>query len=69
VAFDRKAFQFFCPGTGLRWDRVGQPVGPRADEEWFLSLLPATVADDGHILFSPYLGGLLGLDLKGNPWG
>jgi hypothetical protein len=69
VAFDRKAFQFFCRGTGLRWDRVGQPVGDRANEEWFLPLVPATVAHDGHALFSPFFGGVLGVDLKGNPWG
>lgn len=68
VAFDRKDFQFFCPGTGLRWDRVGRPVGARADEEWSLSLVPATVAHDGHILFCPFFGGVLGVDLKGNPW-
>jgi hypothetical protein len=27
VAFDPKTFQFFCPGTDLRWDRLGQPLG------------------------------------------
>jgi hypothetical protein len=68
LAFDRKAFQFYCPGTGLRWNRVGQPVGARAGSGWDLPLVPATVAQDGHILFSPFWGGVLGVDLRGNPW-
>lgn len=69
VAFDSKDFQFFCPGTGLRWDRVGQPIAAHAgDQDWTLPLIPATVAHDGHILFSPFFGGALGVELKGNPW-
>ncbi|HEX9311295.1 MAG TPA: hypothetical protein VGA30_00520, partial [Actinomycetota bacterium] len=71
VAFDPKAFQFFCPSTDWRWDRVGQPLGANAGggPEWALPLHVATVAQDGHVLFSPFFGGLLPLDLKGNPWG
>jgi hypothetical protein len=69
MAFDRQAFQFFCPGTDLRWDRVGRPIGPRAgSQDWMLPLIPATVAHDGHILFSPFFGGVLGVDLNGSPW-
>jgi hypothetical protein len=69
LEFDRKAFQFFCPGTGVRWNLVGQPIGARAGSGWDLALVPATVAQDGHILFSPFWGDVLGVDLKGNPWG
>jgi hypothetical protein len=71
LAFDPKAFQFYCPGTNLRWNRVGQPIGARAGSgpDWDLPLVPATVAQDGHILFSPFWGGVLRVDLKGSPWG
>src|SRR5262249_6858965 len=24
LAFDRKVFQFYCPGTNLRWNRIGE---------------------------------------------
>ena len=68
LAFDRKAFEFFCPGSGLRWNRVGQLIGARAGSGWDLPLVPATVAQDGHILFSPFWGDVLRVDLKGNPW-
>lgn len=69
MAFDRRAFQFFCPGTHLRWDRVGRPIGPHAgNQDWMLPLVPATVAHDGHILFSPFFGDDLRVDLKGSPW-
>jgi hypothetical protein len=71
LAFDPKAFQFYCPGTSLRWNRVGQPIGARAGSgpDWDLPLVPATVAQDGHILFSPFWGDVLRVDLKGSPWG
>jgi hypothetical protein len=70
VAFDRQTFQFFCPGTDLRWNRVGEPLGAHAGSgpDWALPLHVATVAQDGHILFSPFFGGLLPADLQGNPW-
>jgi hypothetical protein len=68
LAFDRKAFQFYCPGTGRRWNRVGQPIGARGGRGWNLPLVPATVAQDGHILFSPFWGDVLRVDLRGNPW-
>jgi len=71
VAFDPKAFQFFCPGTDLRWNRVGQPLGAHAGggPDWALPLQVATVAQDGHVLFSPFFRGDLRFDLKGSPWG
>jgi len=70
LAFDPKTFQFYCPGTHLRWNRVGQPTGARAGggADWDLPLVPATVAQDGHVLFSPFWGGVLQVVLKGNPW-
>lgn len=68
LAFDRKAFQFYCPGTGLRWNRVGQPVGAHAGNDQTLALVPATVAQDGHLLFSPFWGDALRVDLRGSPW-
>ena len=71
VALDPKAFQFFCPGTDLRWNRVGQPLGAHAGggPDWALPLQVATVAQDGHVLFSPFFRGDLRFDLKGSPWG
>ncbi len=69
VAFDPKAFQFFCPRTGLRWNRVGQPIGAHAgSRDWATGLHIATVAHDGHVLFSPFWGPVLPVDLKGSPW-
>jgi hypothetical protein len=70
VEFDRKAFQFYCPGTNLRWNRTGQPLGAhaRSGQDWALELHVATVAHDGHILYDPSFGGLLPLELHGNPW-
>jgi hypothetical protein len=70
IAFNRKTFQFFCPRTDLRWSRTGQPLGAHANSgpDWDLQLRVATVAHDGHILFSPFFGGLLPLRLHGNPW-
>lgn len=70
VVFDPKRFQFFCPGTDLRWDRVGQPIGAHADggSVWALGLHVATEAQDGHVLFSPQFGPLLPVVLKGSPW-
>jgi hypothetical protein len=71
LAFDPKAFQFYCPGTDLRWNRVGQPIAARTGSgpDWNLPLVPATVAQDGHILFSPFWGDVLRVVLKGSPWG
>ncbi len=71
AAFDPKAFQFFCPGTGLRWNRLGQPLGAHVGggPDWAMGLHIATVAQDGHVLFSPDFGPLLPIDLTGNPWG
>src|SRR5258708_1216866 len=56
VAFDPKRFQFYCPGTHLRWNRVGHPIGARAGSGpyWDLTLHVATVAQDGHVLVRPF---------------
>lgn len=71
LAFDPKAFQFYCPGTNLRWNRVGQLLGARTGSgpDWDLPLVPATVAQEGHVLFSPFWGDVLRVVLKGSPWG
>jgi hypothetical protein len=71
LAFDPKAFQFYCPGTDLRWNRVGLPIGAiaRNGPDWDLALVPATVAQDGHVLVSPFWGNVLRVVLKGSPWG
>jgi hypothetical protein len=69
LAVDAKTLQFYCPGTHLRWNRVGQPIPARAGWGWDLALAPATVAQDGHVLFSPFWGDVLAVVLKGNPWG
>jgi len=52
VAFDQKKSQFFCPGTDLRWNRVGQTIRARAGrgQYWDLQLYKPDVAQDGHIL-------------------
>lgn len=71
LAFDASAFQFYCPGTDLRWNRVGQPLGahPPPGLDWRLQLRSTTVAQDGHVLFNPLFGGLLPVVLNGSPWG
>lgn len=70
VEFDPKTVQFYCPDIALRWDRAGQPVGAHAgSSDWALGLRVATVAQDGHVLFSPFFGALLPVVLKGSPWG
>jgi hypothetical protein len=70
VRLDRQRFHFFCPGTRLRWDRLGRPLWPHAGSGAYpaLETKVATVAQDGHVLFCSFFGGLLGLDLEGNPW-
>lgn len=68
LSFNPRRFQFFCPGTGLRWNRLGKPVGTQRGSGWDLPLTEATVAQDGHILVSPSFGYVLGAVLKGNPW-
>lgn len=66
LGFDRKTFQFYCPGTRLRWNRVGQPVG--AGTKRRLGLVPATVAQGGRVLFSPFWGDVLRVHLRASPW-
>ena len=70
VEFDLKAFQFYCPGTDLPWDRLGQPIGEHEgrNSDWALGLHVATVAQDGHVLFTPFFGPVLPVVLKGSPW-
>jgi hypothetical protein len=54
TAFDAKTSQFYCPGTDLRWDRGGHPIGAHAGSgERDLGRFVATVAQDGHILVRP----------------
>jgi hypothetical protein len=54
VRYDARRRQFFSPGTGLRWSRVGNPVVPVAAP--VLQITPATVSQDGHVLYAPDLG-------------
>lgn len=70
MTFNPKTFQFSCPGAGLRWNRLGQPLGPHPDSgtDLALPLRAATVVQDGHVLFSPFFGESLPVDLHGNPW-
>ncbi len=70
VAFDAKARQFFCPGTTLRWDITGRPLDGSApgNADGGLSARTATVAQDGHVLYSPIFDALVNRRLIGNPW-
>jgi hypothetical protein len=55
LAFDPNTSQFRCPGTNLRWDRLGQPLGSHSGSaDWALGIRMATVAQDGHMLVSRY---------------
>ncbi len=61
------------PRDTLQWNRDGTPVAaPEANagyaSNWALGLHVATVAQDGHVLYSPFFGALLDFRLKGNPW-
>jgi hypothetical protein len=65
--------RFACPGTHLQWGRDGRPVASSDsnagyESDWALGLHIATVAHDGHVLYSPFFGALLGLRMKGDPW-
>ena len=66
VAFDRERFQFYCPGTRLRWNRIGQPLRAHARQasDWALGLHVATVAQDGHVLFNQFFGAVLPAAIK-----
>jgi hypothetical protein len=54
VRYDARRRQFFSPGTGLRWDPIGSPADPIAAP--LLQVTPATVSQDGHVLYAPDLG-------------
>jgi hypothetical protein len=54
VRYDARRRQFFSPGTGLRWDPIGSPIDPAATPA--LQITPATVSQDGHVLYAPDLG-------------
>ncbi len=58
VTFDARTHQFTCPGAGLRWDRNGLPLGLHAPSgpDSALPLHIATIAHDGHVLFTPFFG-------------
>ena len=73
LTYEPNAQLFSCPGTALRWNRDGALVAsPDSNAghapDWDLGLHIATVAHDGHVLYSPFFGALLGLRLKGSPW-
>jgi hypothetical protein len=73
LTYDPNAQVFSCPSTTLRWNRDGTLVAsPDSNAghapDWDLGLHVATVAQDGHVLYSPFFGALLGLRLKGSPW-
>ena len=48
-----------------------RPIAAHSGREpgWDLALVPATAAQDGHVLFSPLWGDMQLVVLKGNPWG
>ncbi len=56
VMLDPNRSRFYCPGTNLRWNRAGHPVGARARNGpyWDLTRYAATVAQDGHVLVRPF---------------
>jgi hypothetical protein len=70
LRYDAKARQFYCPGTRLRWNDLGDFIGVSSVNPEELDVGPkiATVAQDGHILYCPYFGNLLATSLAGNPW-
>src|SRR5713226_9588489 len=56
VVLDPNRSRFSCPGTNLRWNRAGHPVGARARSGpyWDRTRYAATVAQDGHVLVRPF---------------
>jgi hypothetical protein len=70
LRYDAKARQFYCPGTRLRWNDLGDFIGVSSVNPEELDVGPkiATVAQDGHVLYCPYFGNLLATRLAGNPW-
>jgi hypothetical protein len=70
LRYDAKARQFYCPGTKLRWNDLGDFIGVSAVNPEELDVGPriATVAQDGHVIYCPFFGNLLATRLAGNPW-
>lgn len=61
VRFDPARSEFSCPGTPLEWTREGWVVGHPRQQEGSIGPYTVTEAIDGHLLYSPFWGGGVGV--------
>jgi hypothetical protein len=69
VSYNPATSQFYCPGTNLRWNRKGQPIGAHAGDgrQWQLQPRLAAVSTNGHVMYGPSFGPLQPF-FRGSPW-